>query len=287
MSKQITTTEKENENNRALLFNYLSNMYENLAINIFKWSNLPDGITSQRIEKRLYISGSGVFVKDKQFNYLFLNYTNNNGLNIYDEPTAWKVFGGNAYNKSFNIDNSILVRNNFNFQPSKDFVDFNILKLINIEETIQNNLNANKTPFIFSGNEKEILTLKNTYAKVSGNIPIIYCDKSFNLQNLEVFKSQADYICDKLVSLYNVYESRILNFIGINSLNIEKKERLITSEVEGNQEFINANFNAMKESRLIAVDEINKMFGLNVKCDINQEILVENTKKEEVTDDNI
>ena len=52
--------------------------------------------------------------------------------------------------------------------------------------------------------------------------------------------------------------------LGINTLAVEKKERLITDEANANNEAIDFNIGAMLKARQDACEEINKMFGLNV-----------------------
>ena len=52
--------------------------------------------------------------------------------------------------------------------------------------------------------------------------------------------------------------------VGIPNANTDKKERLLVDEVNSNNDFILVNIDHMYEERKIAVEEINKKFGLNI-----------------------
>ena len=64
----------------------------------------------------------------------------------------------------------------------------------------------------------------------------------------------------------------MLTFLGINNANTDKKERLITNEVDSNNELINYYLNCFYKPRKNACDEINKKYGLNIKVTLNQDI---------------
>ena len=53
-----------------------------------------------------------------------------------------------------------------------------------------------------------------------------------------------------------------LQFLGINTLQSEKKERMITDEASSNNELINLNLQSMLIPRQEAAKQFNKLFGL-------------------------
>ena len=55
-----------------------------------------------------------------------------------------------------------------------------------------------------------------------------------------------------------------MTFLGLNN-NFEKKERLLTNEVDSNNQFIDANIEIQYKNRLIAQDYLNSKFGWNCK----------------------
>ena len=115
------------------------------------------------------------------------------------------------------------------------------------------------------GEEKSILTLKNIYKKYQGNEPVIFGDKNFISDNpIRAISTLAPFIVDKMdIHKQNVW-NEALTFLGIKNANTDKRERLITAEVDANDEQINSNLEVMLEARNRACKDINKMFGLNI-----------------------
>ena len=82
------------------------------------------------------------------------------------------------------------------------------------------------------------------------------------------------YLADKLNEYKYEVEREVLTFLGLNN-SFEKKERLVTSEVDVNNGFIEANINMLYNQRLIACESMNKKFGWNVTVKKNYEMEVE------------
>lgn len=55
---------------------------------------------------------------------------------------------------------------------------------------------------------------------------------------------------------------KLLHFYGINNLQVEKKERLIDSESNANNELINLNLQSFLAPRQLACKQFNECFGL-------------------------
>ena len=92
---------------------------------------------------------------------------------------------------------------------------------------------------------------------------------------------------------------RLLHFYGINNLQTEKKERLITDEASSNNELINLNLQSFLIPRQKACDEFNEKFGLKgtdkeVKVKVRSDLhnLIKNAQsvvsdmKEDIIEDN-
>ena len=89
---------------------------------------------------------------------------------------------------------------------------------------------------------------------------------------LEVLTMPTPYVADKLNQYKYELEREILTFLSLNN-NFEKKERLLTDEVNSNNDFINTNAMLMYKNRLQACEEINKKFGLNVRVLPNKDMI--------------
>lgn len=251
-----------------------------LATSLFTWKNLDKvaGIGASRfLEQSLFDNGRACFVKDDELGYLALNVNPSDKLNVYRLPTrvmAWSI----GYNKQFDFDDIVYIMNNEIQKPTIETLQIFAYRLYNTERTIDINLDAQKTPVLIEGDTKSILTLKNVYMQYSGNTPVIYGNKEFELgKRLNVLKTDAPYLIEKL----DIHKHQIFNdaltVLGINNANTDKKERLITNEVESNQQLVTNYLNCWYKTRKKACEEINKKFGFKgeneIKIELNKDVM--------------
>lgn len=270
----------------------LNKYWKNIAINIFEWKGLEDispSLTSEIIEETLYDKGSCIFFKDSNLGYMALPAVSNNRLNVYFKPTQFRAVGC-GYNKEYNIDNSVLIKNNSLKTPTADIVNYYTYKLADIELTKDLHRNAHKTPIILETTEDTLLTAKNIFKQIMSKEPVIFKNKTRGEGEVGVSVLNADvpYINDKLEDDYHNYEARILTALGLDNYVEDKKERVQSAEVESQQEYIISSFRVSLKERQKACEKINKMFGLNLSVDYvkGEEIEVDdNPNEEEVNKD--
>lgn len=270
-SKKISETEIAMMLNNQTMIDYLDRL-RMLATSLFTWENLDEiagNGASRFLEQVLYDNGRACFVKDEELGYLALCVNPSDKLNVYRLPTkvmAWS-FG---YNKEFDFDDVVYIMNNELQKPTIESLKLFAYRLYETERTTDINLNAQKTPVLIEGDTKSILTLKNVYMQYSGNIPFVFGNKQFDISNkLNVLKTDAPYIVDKL----DVHKHQIFNdaltVLGIENANTDKKERLITDEVESNNQLVTMYLNCFYKTRKKACDEINEKFLKNSDKKIN------------------
>lgn len=273
--KKISETELAMIINDRTMIDYCDRL-KMLAVSLFTWKNLDKhaGVGASRfLELSLYEEGRGVFIKDEKLGYMALKVNPNDKQNVYQLPTritAWSI----GYNKQFDFDNVVYIMNNELEKPTMEFMELFAYRLYETERTTDINLNAQKTPVLIEGDTKTILTLKNVYMQYSGNIPFIFGNKQFDISNkLNVLKTDAPYIVDKL----DVHKHQIFNdaltVLGINNANTDKKERLITNEVESNEQLITYYLNCFYKKRKEACDLINEKFGLDISIELNKDVM--------------
>ena len=263
--KKITDTELAMSMNNKTLIDYYDR-FRILATSFFNWDNLDNyaGFGASRfLEQSLYDDGRAVFVNDPKLGFLALRANPSDKLNVYGLPSkinAWS-FG---YNKIFNFDDVVYIMNNVMQKPTFDIIKLFALRLYETERTIDINVLAQKT----------ILSLQNIYMQYSGNIPFIFGDKHYNLSNnLNVLNTSAPYIVDKLDLHKHEIINDALTVLGINNANTDKKERLITDEVQSNNELISYQLNCFYKFRKQAADIINDKFGLDISVSLNKDVV--------------
>lgn len=265
-------TEYQMVDNNTTFSSYY-NRLKLIAISLFNWEGLDDiGGDSRFLEMALFENGRAVFIKDETLGYLTLRVNPSDKLNVYNLPTKVIAYS-TGYNVEYEMEDVVYIMNNDLQIPTSIVLQQFAYKLYNIDKTIDINLNAMKTPVILQGSIQQQMTLRNLLMQYDGNIPFIFGDKQFNItEAMKVLDLKATYLADKLTIQKREYWNEMLTFLGINNTNIDKKERLITSEVESNDEIINYYLNCFYKTRKKAVDEINEKFELGLKLTVNKDI---------------
>lgn len=270
----MNETDYQMMKNNQIYIDYLDRL-KLIATSLFTWEGLDEvaGVGASRfLELVLYENGRAMFTKDDELGYIVLKVLPDDKFNIYMLPTKVQGFSF-EFNRDYDFDDIVYIMNNNLCKPTFETLRLIAYRLYEVETTIETNLIAQKTPVLIEGDTKTILTLKNVYMQYSGNIPFIFGSKKFDINNkLNVLRTDAPYLLDKLALHKHEVWDEMLTFLGINNANTDKKERLITDEVNSNNELINYYLNCFYKPRKNACDELNKKYGLNIKVTLNQDI---------------
>lgn len=248
---------------------------QNIATNMFEWEGLDDvfGFGATRmLETSLFFYGRAAFYKDPEKSYLVLNANPSDKLNVYHLPARvmlWSI----GYTKHVDFDECVYIQNNFEEYPTSMTTQLYANRLYETERTMDVNRFGLKTPVLLEGDEKAMLTLKNVYMQYSGNMPVIFGRKNFNLtEKINSIDTKVDYLLDKLEDHKHDILNDYLTFLGINSANTDKRERMIVDEVKSNDDFIKYCLNIFYKPRLDACKRLNKKYGLNIKVKVNSDL---------------
>ena len=259
---------------------YLDRLTE-LAISMFDWKNLPPEIDKRFLELTLYTDGQCVFFKeDVVGEYAALQVTTNGRLNKYRVPIDRRAYAVNGYQRNLNIDNSVIIYNNMLRTPSVKYMEMYALRLWDLDRTIDVNARAQKTPVLLQANEQQRLTLLNLYKDYDGNSPVIFGDKNLDLNGIKCVQTGAPYVSDKLYQLKTQIWNEALTYLGIANMNIMKKERLVTDEVQRNQGGTIASRYSRLKSRQEAAKKINEMCGLKISVEYSDDFLIIDPEQE-------
>lgn len=271
--KRANITEFENSlllNNRTY-YQYVDRLTQ-LAISRIIWHDLPDTVDERYLELHLFTDGQMIYFNDEVIGNLCLNCTMTGRFDVYGYPILRRAYSAyNNYNKMLKPDNSVVIFNNLLRTNSILDVKMFALRLYNIDRTIDINVNAQKTPVLIVCDESERLTMQNVYKQWQGNEPVIKGDKNLNVKGITVLKTDAPFVADKLYELKCNIWNEALTYLGISNITVNKKERLITDEVERNQGGVLANRYPFLNPREKAVEQINKMFGTNISVEYRED----------------
>lgn len=247
-----------------------------LAKSVFKWENLPNNMDEKWIETFLFDCGQCVFYDDPTKGFMVAECNPDGDLNNYQEPVSVSPSGIDVPVLSLEPGVScVLIRNNDEMLPTDRTLKLFAYRLAEISRAIDLNVTAQKTPVLVHTSKNKLLSLKNIYAQWNGNEPVIYGDNSFDTDTLRVLKTDAPVVFPELQQQKIAMWNECLTFLGINNANTEKRERLITDEVEANNDHIDLSAACMLKSRQRAADEINRIFGTNITVKMRREDSVE------------
>lgn len=248
------------------------NRLTELAISMFEWQNLPPTVDPRYIELHLFQNGSMVYFNDDVIGNLCLDCLPNGNFDVYGNPVLRRAYSSyNNYQRELNEDNSVVIWNNYLRTNSITDIKMYSRRLYLLDRIIDVNANAQKTPVLIQGTEKQRLTLLNLYKEFDGNSPFIFGDKNLDLNALKSLNTGAPYVADKIYQLKTQIWNEALTYLGISNINIQKKERLITDEVTRTQGGTIASRYSRLQARREAVEKINAMFGTNISVDYRED----------------
>ena len=245
--------------------------FKKICLSMFEWVNLPETMNARYLEECLYYKGEAGLLYDENYGFINTQVANNGYLNIYGLPTSLNCYSfgyqtiKNLYTglEGTQDKDCILVMNNWQRIPTASTIELFCQRLAEAEMTASVNIKAQKTPVLIVVDESQRLMMENLYAQYDGNRPFIMGDKNQLGEGfIKSINTGADFIADKVMEYKKQIWNEALQFLGINTLQTEKKERLITDEASSNNELINLNLQSMLIPRQEACKQFNKLFGL-------------------------
>ncbi|AXF52064.1 MAG: upper collar protein [Podoviridae sp. ctbd591] len=273
------------------------NRITNIALSRFKWINLPETCNERALEMTLYFYGKALFFYDENFGLMHTPFTDSSEYNIYYEPTIRHAFSFN-YSEDYSISNSVIIRENITQSPPYYSVLNFSPRIADSIRSIDVHTQTLKRPFIAYCNEKERTSMKRILESIKDN-EFAIVGRKFTQENSIGVLSLVDksYLLEMWANVDN-YLHQAFSSIGIRNNYSDKKERIITSEAEGEDVVIRHVLESALSSRKRACEKINKMFSKYLKSPIDVEsneieaftdeiILRERADVEDVEDSNV
>ena len=245
-----------------------------IALSCVKWKNLPEEIDPRFLEWCLFYDGMAIFFKDDiTEKFVCIQVMPSGQFNMYRIPKERTAYAVNGYqNSDLNEHNSVIIYNNLLRKPSVQDIEIYAKKLTNIDLTLNVNVNAQKTPIAIICDETQRLTFQQLYQNYAGNMPFIFGDKGLNLDNVKSINTQAEYKGEELNKLKTDIWDEALTYLGVSNVQYQKKERINTEEINRSMGGAFASRRSRIKARQNAVVEINKMFGLSIEVDFEDEV---------------
>ena len=265
--------------NDTTYMDYLNRLTK-IALSMFEWVNLPKSMNARFLEMCLFYFGVASFLKDKNYGFINTKCCSSGDINIYGLPTKLHCFsydfstdrklytGLNPLDtekqrEAKEIYECILVQNNWERIPTISTIEIFAYRLYEASRVCDVNITAQKTPVLLIADETQRLFLENLYQQYNGNQPVIFGDKDqLGDKTIKAINTEAPFVADKVMDYKKQIWNEALEFLGINALQTEKKERLISDEANSNNELINLNLQSFLIPRQEACRQFNEKFGL-------------------------
>lgn len=266
------TAEQEQET-----FLYLTN----LCLNMFEWEGLPETCNERKLEEVLFFYGKALFFRDDAVNdkgkfptvdikgkpfYWHTPATLGNGLNIYGDHTQrWGYSYG--FNKKFDMNNSVLIRNIATMTPTYHTVQVFTSKLVQIARSIDLCVRNLRSAYLIVGGQEDKMQLNALMEEIYSGKPAVFTTPGIaDVERIKVWPTATQPAT--LVELWNSYHETMDAFLtrmGINNANKTKKERLVVDEANANNQMVDESGDVYLRARERACDECNKLFeGLSI-----------------------
>lgn len=254
--------------NYKTFLNYRDKMIM-LALNVFQFKNINSMIDMSLVNKELLTTGSIAFFKDDVTgDLLALPYTNVGSLDFYGRPRAIMVrpfFG--SYNRTlYKARNEfVIMYDNEARIPLYPFIIEGAERLALIKRTIDINVSNQMTNRWWKTSQEKEFTLRKLLEQVDSKVDTIITYDDLDLDETQQILNPAPFVADKLNEAKHEEWAEFLEVVGITSLAVNKKERLITDEVFSSMGGTIASRYNRYEARRKAVEEINKLFNENIE----------------------
>lgn len=276
-------------------FVYWRNALLEKCMRIFKWDGLPETIPQKEIELRLIFRGFGGVVK--QNNKYFVTFGEMSGVTEYADEFTVYTFANPKFSGVRKINDScVIIDNNSVRNPLYPLIERYAILLAHADLSLQAVLiNSRATGIIASKDQQQADSVKEWYnALVDGRTMSIVdsdnMDSLINaqgLRNISTTYPSSTSINDYFSITQNLLKS-FYNDIGVK-MGVEKRERVITDEVNSDEQRLLFNLDDMLYCRKKACEDLKNVFGIdNISVDLSKEfkVAVAQQESEEKTNEN-
>lgn len=240
-----------------------------VASSAIEWTNLPYTCDPVYLENTLNMAGAALIMREPmREDYLVGENGSTGEINIYGYPKNRRVIFMNGKTVNTTPEESVIIYNNA--MRSSDLWYFTTIaqQMADIDMAVRVNMQTQKTMPIIPATQEQALSIENVYSDLENNIPYIMVDSnSFDAErfrNALQFDNRKSFTSDLMIQVQREIWNRFLTFVGVNNVNVEKRERVNVPEINSNLDEILV----MRRNRLNARERacamINEKWGLNV-----------------------
>lgn len=247
--------------NSALFMMYRQQIIK-LAMNRFKWINLPPTCNERYLEMTLLFQGIATiaFPSRQRGTFYSTQVAQMSPPNVYDNPTKWLSVGNNGWRFKCSNRNGVIVWDNRARYPLMQMVDMWARELVDIRRTKQLNRMHVKTPYLIKCSPEQEQQAENIYKQMAGGEPAIITTTGIENIDIDVIKTDVPYLGEELTAEEINTWQQIYQMLGIENLTF-KAERMVQDEVNKRDEPSDLMALDGLNCRREACEQLNNRFG--------------------------
>ena len=244
------------------------------AISVFKW-DIPEHWGYDYFAYTLFCLGHIAVINTDKFGVI-PQHCVLSGYGVFYEPTHAMICNPLLSGiKELRIGlQTELIKLNLDYCGILDLINYYGDLMALAAETSGTNLLNCKLAYMFAAGSKAAgESFKKLYDYVASGEPVVVYDKALldddGKLNIEFFNQnlQQTYIAGQVLDDLKKIEREFLTMIGIPNSNTEKRERLVTDEVNSNNVDTKALCSQWLETMQDGCKRVNRMFNLNISVD--------------------
>ena len=247
--------------NSALFMMYRQQIIK-LAMNRFKWINLPPTCNERYLEMTLLFQGIATiaFPSRQRGTFYSTQVAQMSPPNVYDNPTKWLSVGNNGWRFKCSNRNAVIVWDNRARYPLMQMVDMWARELVDVRRTKQLNRMHVKTPYLIKCSPEQEQQAENIYKQMAGGEPAIITTTGIENIDIDVIKTDVPYLGEELTAEEINTWQQIYQMLGIENLTF-KAERMVQDEVNKRDEPSDLMALDGLNCRREACEQLNNRFG--------------------------
>lgn len=255
------------------LFNYYGSYLFKKILSVFEFNGLPETWPENYFKGILFGMGFIAIFKHPEFGVIPQNCSLSGNYTLFYQPKT--VLISNPYlNESIRLEvgkDCEILKIQPDYHSVIDIVSYYADMLSVSAEAMGMNLLNTKVSYVFMAeNKAQAETFKKAYDRLTSGDPFVVIDKSLmnddGTVNWQMFEQNVgqNYIVDRVLNDMKTIEDQFNTKIGIPNANTQKRERLISSEVESNDIDTSALVNVWLDTMNRDLEKINSVYGLDI-----------------------
>lgn len=258
--------------NTALVEYYTRYLFQKV-ISVFEFEGLPEEWADNYFKYVLFGYGVIAVIYTDKYGVICQD-CGLSGFDVFYQPTRCIIANPHLPGlKEFKIhENCEIIKLQPDYGSVMDLVTtYADLMALALETTGANLLNSKLSYVFFAENKTAAESFKKLYDRVASGEPMAVIDKNLLLEDgtpaWQIFTQNVgqNYITDRLLNDMKTLEDQFNTVIGVPNANTQKRERMITDEVNANNVDTQCRVNLWLETMNKDIMQVNKMFGTDIK----------------------